>query len=52
MYFQINEAQDTVQSHLQLIKGQLAEERAFVESELNSIEANFFAAEKDRVREK
>lgn len=35
-----------------LITGPLAEERAFLENELQSIEANFFASEKDRVREK
>jgi hypothetical protein len=48
----IPEAQQALNAQLQRIRTQLDDERAFVESELGSIESNFFAAEKDRVREK
>lgn len=49
---QIPKTQSLVHEQLGLIEGPIAEERSYVESELNSIEANFFAAERDRVREK
>jgi hypothetical protein len=52
MRIQIPSAQKALNAQLQLIHTQLNEEKAFIENELTSIETNFFAAEKDRVREK
>jgi hypothetical protein len=49
---QIANTLDSLDTQLRLITGPLAEERVFVENELASIEGNFFAAERDRVREK
>ncbi|KAI6207377.1 hypothetical protein M3Y96_00002700 [Aphelenchoides besseyi] len=49
---EIPEVRIALQTQNDLICGQLNEERNFIESELSEIEANFFQAERDRVREK